>query len=123
MGNLQVLEIERGMKELGSILYLFCVGFEVLGGILLKLEPTCLYGFFFFASKSSRPCDEDAEAAFFDAEAEAEVNGRACAVAISGHVESTMERARARAARTLDQVFIFICSVSVKKIDKLEPYD
>lgn len=109
------------MKEIGSILYLFCVGFEVLGGILLKLEPTCLYGFFFFASKSSRPCDEDAEAAFFDAEAE--VNGRACAVAISGHVESTMERARARAARTLDQVFIFICSVSVKKMDKLEAYD
>lgn len=93
----------------------------MLGGILLKLEPICLLGFFLSASKYLRPCDE-VEKSASDAAAEAEANGRASAVATLGHVENTKEIARAKAARILDQLFIFFITfrVSDVKMDILE---
>lgn len=73
----------------------------MLGGILRKLEPACLKGFLLFACKSLR--DSEDEEAVFDF---AEVNRRACAVALSGQVDSITDSARTRVARTLNQVFI-----------------
>ncbi|KAL3610440.1 hypothetical protein D5086_001460 [Populus alba] len=43
-GNLQMVDMVLKLFALSS--HLFCMGFEVLGGILLKLEPTFLNGFF-----------------------------------------------------------------------------
>lgn len=98
MGNLLVVE---SYETAGIVVYLFCVGFEVLGGIFRKLEPASLKGLLLFACKSLRDSEDD-EARFVGAD----FSGRACAVAPFGQVDNTIENASTRAARILDQAFI-----------------
>ena len=51
--------VEKVLKLFVLVSYLFCVGFELLGGILLKLEPIFLNGFL-FACKSLEACEVEA---------------------------------------------------------------
>jgi len=59
----QLLENSKWWKKVLKLFvlvsYLFCLGFELLGGILLKLEPIFLNGFL-FACKSLKACEVEA---------------------------------------------------------------
>jgi hypothetical protein len=50
---------KKVLKLFVLVSYLFCLGFELLGGILLKLEPIFLNGFL-FACKSLEACEVEA---------------------------------------------------------------
>lgn len=50
----------KRVQTVGTRSYLFCVGFEVLGGILLKLGSSCLDGFFLPSCKSLKACEVEA---------------------------------------------------------------
>lgn len=51
--------VER-LETVDARSYLFCVGLEVLGGIFLKLESTCLNGFFSATGISLKACEVEA---------------------------------------------------------------
>lgn len=56
--------VEQVLKLFVLVSYLFCMGLELLGGILLKLETIFLNGFL-FACKSLKACEVEA---LFDTE-------------------------------------------------------
>lgn len=48
---------EKACNFSGIKSYLFCVGFDLLGGTLLKLDFSFLYGFFSFSCNFSKDCE------------------------------------------------------------------
>ena len=52
--------VEKVLKLFVLVSYLFCMGLELLGGILLKLEPTFLNGFFLSTCEPLKVCEVEA---------------------------------------------------------------
>ena len=90
----------KRLETVGGRNYLFCVGFEVDGGIFRKLESSCLSGIFLFPCKSLRAWEDDTE------KEGGCVSGRAFAWYPLGKNDSMNERAIVRAASALDQAFM-----------------
>jgi hypothetical protein len=57
-GNLQMVDEVLKLFALSS--HLFCMGLGMLGGILLKLEPTFLNGFFLSTCEPLKLCEVEA---------------------------------------------------------------
>jgi hypothetical protein len=57
-GNLQM--VDKVLKLFALSSHLFCMGLGVLGGILLKLEPTFLNGFFLSTCEPLKVCEVEA---------------------------------------------------------------
>ncbi|KAK7397497.1 hypothetical protein VNO78_18672 [Psophocarpus tetragonolobus] len=74
--------------------YLFCVGFDLLGGILRKLESTCLERFFLLWRKSTKECTC--------------IDEKTSALALVDRVNNSSDRVRARAASAMDQLFMVV---------------
>jgi hypothetical protein len=68
----------------------------LVGGIILKLEPTCLERFFPFACKTSRVDD-------------VLLGGEECSCMALVDKNSDRENIRARVANAADQLFIVYC--------------
>lgn len=59
MNQTNLSMVER-LENAGVRSYLFCVGLDLLGGILRKLESTCLKGSFLSAGIHLRACEDEA---------------------------------------------------------------
>lgn len=82
--------------------YLFCVGFDLLGGILRKLESTCLERFFLWARRE----DE----VLFNGQEYASMDGQTLALAlvVVDKVNNNSDSVRARATSAMDQLFMVV---------------
>ena len=109
----------KRLETVGGRNYLFCVGFEVDGGIFRKLESSWLSGIFLFPCKSLRAWEDDTE------KEGGCVSGRAFAWYPLGKNDSMSERAIVRAASALDQAFMvsfwYPCLFKLRVFDSL-PY-
>ena len=109
----------KRLETVGGRNYLFCVGFEVDGGIFRKLESSCLSGIFLFPCKSLRAWEDDTE------KEGGCVSGRAFAWYPLGKNDSMSERAIVRADSALDQAFMvsfwYPCLFKLRVFDSL-PY-
>ena len=109
----------KRLETVGGRNYLFCVGFEVDGGIFRKLESSCLSGIFLFPCKSLRAWEDDTE------KEGGCVSGRAFAWYPLGKNDSMSERAIVIAASALDQAFMvsfwYPCLFKLRVFDSL-PY-
>lgn len=96
----------KSLKTVGTKSYLFCVGLEVLGGILLKLESTFLNGLFSATGKSLKAPEVEA---MEDAKEEegGRGTGRPSAWALSSQADRKTESRRARAASAVEYNFMF----------------
>lgn len=97
MGKLPTVE---RLETFGGRNYLFCMGFELDGGILRKHESSCLSGFFLPPCKSLRAWEDDSACG----------NGRAWAWAPLGQKNDIKESATVRAASAVDQAFMVCCA-------------
>lgn len=88
------------LETANSKSYLFCEGFDLLGGILRKLESTCLERFFLWACKSIRAWREDE--VLLDGQECTCIDGRNSALALVDQVNNS----RARAVSAMDQLFM-----------------
>ena len=82
------------LETANSKSYLFCEGFDLLGGILRKLESSCLERFFLWAWREDEVLLDGQECTCID--------GRNSALALVDQVNNS----RARAVSAMDQLFM-----------------
>ncbi|KAK9923871.1 hypothetical protein M0R45_032269 [Rubus argutus] len=100
--TMEILDFSSGRTFLSAILWRIAPGKE---NMAIQHKPECLKRLLLFACNALRD-SEDEEAVFYFVE----FNGRPCAVAPSGQVDSTIERARTLESRPGLHISYLFCS-------------